>query len=155
MTIRNLSPLLHARTIALIGGSQEQGAVGTLVLDNLLAGGFEGSIHVVNPHPVSRPGTTWVASVADLPAAPELAIIMTPEPTVAGIIDALGRLGTRCAVILSAGLHDASAFHQAVRAAARRHDMRIVGPNCLGIMAPTRASTPPSPPPLRCRAILA
>jgi len=136
MTIRNLSPLLHARTIALIGGSQEQGTVGALVLDNLLAGGFEGGIHVVNPHPVSRPGTTWVASIADLPAAPELAIIMTPEPTVAGIIDALGSLGTRCAVILSAGLHDASAFHQAIGAAARRHDMRIVGPNCLGIMAP-------------------
>jgi acetyltransferase len=151
MTIRNLSPLLHARTIALIGGSQEQGAVGTLVLDNLLAGGFEGSIHVVNPHPVSRLGTTWVASIADLPAAPELAIIMTPEPTVAGIIDELGTLGTRCAVILSAGLHDASAFHHAIRAAAQRHDMRIVGPNCLGIMAPharinaTFACTPALP----------
>ena len=136
MTIRNLSPLLHARTIALIGGSQEQGAVGTLVLDNLLAGGFEGSIHVVNPHPVTQQGTTWVASVADLPAAPELAIIMTPEPTVARIIDELGTLGTRCVVILSAGLHDANAFHQAIRDAARRQDVRIIGPNCLGIMAP-------------------
>ena len=151
MTIRNLSPLLHARTIALIGGSQEEGAIGTLVLDNLLAGGFEGSIHVVNPHPVTRQGATWVASLADLPATPELAVIMTPEPTVAGIIDELGTLGSRCAVILSAGLHDASAFHHAIRAAAQRHDMRIVGPNCLGIMAPharinaTFACTPALP----------
>ncbi len=136
MTIRNLTPLLHARTIALIGGSQKQGAVGTLVLDNLLAGGFDGTVYVVNPHPVTRQGATWVASVVELPAAPELAVIMTPEPTVPGIVDELGSLGTRCAVILSAGLHDASAFHHAIMDAARRHDMRIVGPNCLGVMAP-------------------
>lgn len=136
MTIRNLSPLLHARSIALIGGSERPGAVGTLVLDNLLAGGFEGRLHVVNPHPVRRPGALWCESVGKLPEAPELAIIVTPAPTVAGVIDELGRLGTRCAVILSAGLSEASGLRQNVVEAARQHDVRIVGPNCLGIMAP-------------------
>ncbi|WP_338405671.1 CoA-binding protein [Sphingobium arseniciresistens] len=76
--------------IALIGESQEQDAVSTLVPDNLLAGGFKGSLHIVNSRPVSRPDTTWVASVTDLPAAPELAIIMTPNTTMAGIIGELG-----------------------------------------------------------------
>ncbi|AMK17386.1 MULTISPECIES: bifunctional acetate--CoA ligase family protein/GNAT family N-acetyltransferase [Sphingobium] len=151
MTIRNLSPLLHARTIALIGGSQERGAVGMLVLDNLLAGGFDGTVYVVNPHPVRRQGMTWVASLTDLPEAPELAVIMTPEPTVAAIIEQLGSRGTRCAVILTAGLDDPVAFRGAIMEAARRHDLRIVGPNCLGIIAPharinaTFARTPAQP----------
>lgn len=136
MTIRNLSPLLHARSIAVVGGSERPGAVGTLLLDNLLAGGFEGSIHVVNPHPVTRPGAHWCESVGKLPEAPDLAIIVTPAPSVAGIIDELGRLGTRCAVILSAGLGEASGLRHGIVDAARRRDVRIVGPNCLGIMAP-------------------
>ena len=77
MTIRNLSPLLHAKSIVLVGASQRKGAVGTLVLDNLLADGFEGKVYVVNPHPVARPGATWFATIDSLPETPELAIVMT------------------------------------------------------------------------------
>lgn len=122
-----------------------------LVLDNLLAGGFDGTVYVVNPHPVRRQGMTWVASLTDLPEAPELAVIMTPEPTVSAIIEQLGSRGTRCAVILTAGLDDPVAFRGAIMEAARRHDLRIVGPNCLGIIAPharinaTFARTPAQP----------
>lgn len=122
-----------------------------LVLDNLLAGGFDGTVYVVNPHQVRRQGMTWVASLTDLPETPELAVIMTPEPTVAAIIEQLGSRGTRCAVILTAGLDDPVAFRGAIMEAARRHDLRIVGPNCLGIIAPharinaTFARTPALP----------
>ena len=151
MTIRNLPPLLHARSIVLVGGSDRRGAVGTLVLDNLLAGGFDGAIYVVNPRPVAREGVRWFATVNALPQTPELAIIMTPASTVASIIDQLGSLGTRCAVILSAGLSDIGGHRRAVLDAAMRHDLRLVGPNCLGIMAPharinaTFARTPARP----------
>ena len=151
MTIRNLSPLLHAKSIVLVGASERKGAVGTLVLDNLLADGFEGKVYVVNPHPVARQGATWFATIDSLPEAPELAIVMTPASTVAPIIDQLGRLGTRCAVILSAGLTDAGGLRGEVLDAAKRHDLRIVGPNCLGIMSPhtrinaTFARTPAKP----------
>lgn len=136
MTIRDLSPLLNARSIVLVGGSDREGAVGTLVLDNLLAGSFDGKVHVVNPRPVARQGATWSATIDDLPEAPDLAIIMTPAPTVAPIIDQLGKLGTRCAVILSAGLTETDGLRRAVVEAAARHAVRIVGPNCIGIMAP-------------------
>jgi len=136
MTIRNLPPLLHAKSIVLVGGSDRKGAVGALVLDNLLAGGFDGKIYVVNPRPIAREGAMWFATVDSLPEAPELAIIMTPASTVASIIDQLGRRGARCAVILSAGLTDVGGHRRAVLDAASRHDLRIVGPNCLGIMAP-------------------
>ena len=151
MTIRNLPPLLHARSIVLVGGSDRRGAVGTLVLDNLLAGGFDGAIYVVNPRPVAREGVRWFATVNALPQTPELAIIMTPASTVASIIDQLGSLGTRCAVILSASLSDIGGHRRAVLDAAMRHDLRLVGPNCLGIMAPharinaTFARTPARP----------
>ncbi|AMK26263.1 bifunctional acetate--CoA ligase family protein/GNAT family N-acetyltransferase [Sphingobium sp. TKS] len=151
MTIRNLSPLLHARSIVLVGGSDREGTVGALVLDNLLAGGFDGEVYVVNPHPVARSGAIWFDAIADLPQAAELAIIMTPAPTVGTIIDQLGALGTRCAVILSAGLTDADGLRRETIEAARRHDLRIVGPNCLGLMVPharidaTFARTPARP----------
>ena len=136
MTIRGLSPLLHARSIVLIGGSTREGALGTLVLDNLLSGGFDGEIHVVNPRPVVRQGASWCDSIASLPEAPELALIMTPAATVPTIVEQLGARGTRCAVVLSGGLTEANGLRQQLVAAAQRHDVRIVGPNCLGIMAP-------------------
>lgn len=136
MTIRNLSPLLHTKNIVLVGGSDRKGAVGTLVLDNLLAGGFEGNVYVVNRRPVTRQGAMWFATIESMPEAPELAIIMTPALTVASIIEQLGSIGTRCAVILSADLTDASGLRGTILEAALLHDVRIVGPNCLGIMAP-------------------
>ena len=67
------------------------------MLANLIEGGFEGRILAVNPHPVVREGAIWVERVADLPEAPDLAVIVTPADTVPGIIGELGRLGTRTA----------------------------------------------------------
>lgn len=136
MTIHNLSPLLHARSIVLVGGSGQSGSVGSILLDNLLAGGFSGSIYVVNPHQLERQGVCWCESVDGLPKSPELAIIMTPAPTVPSIIEQIGKRGIRCAVILTAGLTEANGLRRQIVDAAKREDVRIVGPNCLGIMAP-------------------
>lgn len=136
MTVGNLSPLLHARSIAIIGGSNRQGSLGAIVLGNVMAGGFAGPVYVVNPHRVERSGAVWVADIADLPEVPDLAIIATPAPTVPAVIEALGALGTGCAVVLSAGLTDATGLKAPMLDAARKHGLRLVGPNCLGIMAP-------------------
>lgn len=136
MTIRNLSPLLHAESIVLVGGSQRAGAIGTILLENLLSGGFKGHIYVVNPHRVEREGAHWCATIVDLPLPPDLAIIMTPASTVIDAVEQLGKLGTRCAVILSAGLTDRDGLRRQLVEAGKRHDVRIVGPNCLGVVAP-------------------
>jgi len=136
MTIRNLSPLLHAGSIAVVGGSARTGSLGAIVLDNILASGFPGRVQVVNTRTVERPGVEWVASVAALGPAPDLAIVVTPAATVPAIVADLGRLGTKCAVIVSAGLTDASGLKRPMLEAAAAHGMRIVGPNCLGIAAP-------------------
>ncbi|WP_447952820.1 bifunctional acetate--CoA ligase family protein/GNAT family N-acetyltransferase [Sphingopyxis chilensis] len=136
MSIRNLQPLLRPRSLALIGASGRPGSLGATVLANVRAAGFAGPIAVVNPHRVGVPGTRWVASVAELSTVPELAIVMTPAAAIPGIIAELGALGTRCAVVLSAGITQDSALKQRMLDAAKPHLLRIVGPNCLGIMAP-------------------
>lgn len=132
----DLQALRRPSTVALIGASAEFGSVGQVVLDNVLAGGFAGTVYAVNPRPVDRPGVTWATSVDALPEAPDLAVLMTPPATIPGIIDDLGRIGTRAAVIVSAGLTRANGLREAMLAAARRYDLRIVGPNCIGLMLP-------------------
>jgi acetyltransferase len=135
MTIRNLEGLLHPRSVAVIGGSQRPGSMGEMVLSNIVDGGFAGTILAVNPKSVEIEGVSWVPSVAELPSAPDLAIIVTPAATVAAIVAELGALGTKVAVIISAGLHD-SMTRQAILDAAKPHMLRIVGPNCLGVLLP-------------------
>lgn len=136
MTARNLAPLLHPRTIAVIGGSARVGSLGARVLDNLVDGGWPGPLFAVNPHRVDRPGITWAARISDLPQTPDLAIITAPADQVPAAIAALGARGTRCAVVLSAGLTKANGLQAAMLEAAKPNLLRIVGPNCLGIMMP-------------------
>ena len=136
MTIRNLEPLLHPRTIAVIGGSDRQGSLGAAILDNLIEGGFEGLIEAVNLHPIARPGIACATSVETLARTPDLAIVATPAATVPGIIGTLGERGCRVAVVISAGIHDDPALRQAMLDAAKPHLLRIVGPNCLGVLMP-------------------
>ncbi|MEO7689249.1 MAG: bifunctional acetate--CoA ligase family protein/GNAT family N-acetyltransferase [Sphingomonas sp.] len=135
MTIRNLEGLLHPRSVAVIGGSQTPGSLGAVVLQNILAGGFSGPVHAVNPHRVDLERVIWVPSVDQLPVAPDLAIVVTPATTVPGIVAALGEKGTKVAVIISAGLHDPE-IRTAILEAARPHLLRIIGPNCLGAILP-------------------
>lgn len=136
MSIRNLTPLLNARSIAIIGGSTRAHSLGAIVLDNIVAGGFSGPIYAVNPHRIECVGVRWAARIPDLVDAPDLAIVVTPAPTVPTVIAELGERGTRCAVVLSAGITDADGLRQRMLDAAKPYCLRIVGPNCLGVIAP-------------------
>jgi acetyltransferase len=135
MSVRNLETLLSPRSIAIVGASSRAGALGQRVLENVIDSGFDGTIFAVNPKRVEIDDEWWVPSVADLPVAPDLAIIVTPAKTVPGIIAELGAKGTRLAVVISAGLHDPE-LKQAMLDAAKPHLLRIVGPNCLGVLMP-------------------
>lgn len=136
MSIRNLSPLSEAKSIAIIGGSARPHSLGAIVLDNIVQGGFSGTIYAVNPHRFDYPGVGWSANIAELPEAPDLAVVVTPAETVPGIIGELGEKGARCAIVVSAGLNQANGLKQAMLDAARPYCLRIVGPNCLGFIAP-------------------
>ncbi len=142
MTVRNLRKLFRPTSVAVIGASERKGAVGNLVMHNLLEGGFDGPIMPVNPNRRAVAGVLTYPDVASLPVIPDLAVVCTPPATVPKIIDELGKHGTRAAIVLTAGLgatpaSDGSGTAQAeVLATARTYGMRLLGPNCLGLLVP-------------------
>ncbi|MES2484067.1 MAG: bifunctional acetate--CoA ligase family protein/GNAT family N-acetyltransferase [Pseudomonadota bacterium] len=141
MTIRNLDSLFQPRSIAVIGASDRPGSVGAVVLHNVLQGGFAGPVWPVNPKHAQVGGVPAWPDVAALPGVPDLAVICTPAHTVPGLIRALGERGTRAAVVLSAGLKQPAraggpTLEQAMLDAARPHLLRILGPNCIGLLVP-------------------
>src|SRR3954449_7103789 len=141
MTIRNLEHLFAPKSVALIGASERPHSIGTTVLRNLCEAGFAGPIWPVNPKYPSIGGLKACPSVAELPVAPDLAVICTPPATVPQLIGELGARGTRAAIVLTAGLSriaDAQGrtLTEAMLAAAKPHLLRILGPNCVGLLLP-------------------
>ncbi len=136
MTIRNLSRAFRPRSVAVVGATTREGAVGRVVLRNLVNAGFAGPVWPVNPKHRSIDGLPCFATVADLPDAPDLAVIVTPPATVPGLIAELGARGTRAAVVITAGLTIENGLRQAMLDAARPHMLRVIGPNTLGLIVP-------------------
>ncbi|MDL2337605.1 MAG: CoA-binding protein, partial [Pseudomonadota bacterium] len=134
MSIRHLDRLLEPASVVVIGASDRAGSVGATVWRNLRAGSFKGSIHGVNPKHATLDGVPVYARPADLPEVPDLAVLCTPPDTVPGLIAELGRLGTRAAIVMTAGL--SATQKQAMLDAARPHVLRLLGPNCLGLLSP-------------------
>jgi acetyltransferase len=134
MTIRNLDRLLEPASIAVVGASDRTASVGATVWRNLRAGTFSGPIYPVNPKHATLDGQAVFARPADLPQAPNLAVLCTPADSIAGLIAELGRLGTRAAIVMTAGL--SSAQKLATLDASRPYLLRVLGPNCLGLLTP-------------------
>jgi acetyltransferase len=136
MTIRNLEHAFRPGSVALVGATPRPGSLGLTVLRNLTGGGFGGPIWPVNPRHESVDGLCCYDSVPDLPAAPDLAVIATPPATVSGLIDELGRKGTRAALVLTAGLTRESGLQQKMLDAAQPYCLRVIGPNSFGLFVP-------------------
>ncbi len=134
MTIRHLDQLLTPRSVAVFGASDRPGSVGATVWRNVRQAPFTGPRWPVNPRRERLGDDVCFPDVAALPQAPDLAVICTPPASVPGLIEALGARGTRAAVVLTAGLD--AATKAAMLNAAGRHLLRILGPNCLGLLAP-------------------
>jgi acetyltransferase len=133
-----LAPLLAPERVALVGATERAGALGRLVWQNLAAGGLRGTLSAVNPKHKQVFGQICYARLKDLPEAPELAVIVTPARSVPGILEEAGAAGVRAAVVLSSGFGEAGDEGRALQAealaAARKHGLRLLGPNCLGLM---------------------
>ncbi|MDO8772241.1 MAG: CoA-binding protein, partial [Burkholderiaceae bacterium] len=134
MSVRNLDSLFDPASVAVIGASSRPSSVGATVWRNLTQGAFKGAVLAVNPKHHRLDGRRCFARVADLPQVPELAVICTPPATVPGLIAELAARGTRAAVVLSGGMTPAQ--KQAMLDAARPHLLRVLGPNCIGLLAP-------------------
>ncbi|MCL4791869.1 MAG: bifunctional acetate--CoA ligase family protein/GNAT family N-acetyltransferase [Gammaproteobacteria bacterium] len=134
MSIRHLDQLFDPASVAVIGASQRPSSVGATVWRNLHAGGFKGRIFAVNPKYREFDGVPVFARAADLPEVPDLAVICTPPAVVPGLIAELGEIGTRAAIVLSAGLDGVQ--KQTMRDVARPYLLRILGPNCIGMLSP-------------------
>lgn len=141
MPIRNLDKIFRPRRIAVVGASQRPLSVGQTVFQNLVAGGFSGAVYPVNPRHTQLGAHSCYRSVLELPEPVDLAVICTPASTIPDVIQQCGTAGIRGIVILSAGFRETGAagreLEQQVLSIARQFSgMRIIGPNCLGIMAP-------------------
>ena len=134
MSIRHLDSLLEPKSVVVIGASDRAASVGATVWRNLRAGGFAGTVLAVNLRPVLLDGAAAFARLADLPQVPELAVLCTPPATVAGLIEELGKLGTHAAIVVTAGMTPAQ--KQAMLAAGKPYVLRVLGPNCLGLLSP-------------------
>lgn len=134
MTVRNLEFVFSPKSAVFVGASPEPGSIGRIVAENLRTGGFGGEIFLVNPRHKEIDGTACYPSVAALPSVPEFAVVATPPRTIPGIVAELAAKGTRAAVVITAGL-DAD-LRQRMLDASRDTCLRVVGPNCLGILLP-------------------
>jgi acetyltransferase len=134
MTIRNLSSIFSPRAVVLVGASNRAGSVGMWLARNLLAGGFSGDIHFINPKGEEVAGRRCLASVDELPDGVDLAVIATPARVVPETVEALARKGVGGVVCITAGLdQDAK---QRILKASKPTCLRMIGPNCLGILLP-------------------
>lgn len=134
MTLRHIDSLLSPRSVAVFGASDKPARVGTTVWRNLREGGFKGELAPVNPRTRRLDGLPCHASVDALPFTPELAVLCTPPDTIAPLVAQLGARGTRAVIIVTAGL--SAAQKQAALDAARPHTLRLLGPNCIGLLSP-------------------
>ncbi|WP_395019924.1 GNAT family N-acetyltransferase [Dongia sp.] len=134
MSTRNLTSLLQPKSIALIGASDRPGRMGEKTWRNLTASGFAGRLYPVNPKHQRLGEAPVYPNIAALPEIPDLAVIATPADTVPGIVEELAAKGVKAAVIITAGLD--TAMKQRMLAAARTNTMRLLGPNCLGLIIP-------------------
>jgi acetyltransferase len=136
-----LTPLFEPAAVAVIGATERSGAVGRVLVANMLAAGYRGELAAVNPKWRSVQGVPCFPAIAKVPHRVELAVICTPAATVPDIIEQCGRAGVRAAVVISAGFSEAGPagvkLERALLENARRHRLRLVGPNCLGLLRPS------------------
>ncbi|WP_299310497.1 GNAT family N-acetyltransferase [uncultured Halomonas sp.] len=145
MSTRFLRHFFEPRTIAVIGASEKPDSLGGLVIRNLQEAGFPGTIWAVNPKGYEQVfGQPAFARIGQLPEAPDLAVICSPVATVPGRIARLGSIGVRAALVLSGGSHldeardGKASIRQRMLDAARQSGIRVLGPECMGLIVPGR-----------------
>ena len=135
-----LSAIFSPQTVAVIGASDKAGSVGRTLLWNLITNPFGGTVFPINPKRSSILGIRAYPNIAAVPERVDLAVIATPAVTVPGLIEECVAAGVKGAIVISAGFKEVGAagvaLEQEVLARARQGHLRLIGPNCLGVMNP-------------------
>jgi acetyl coenzyme A synthetase (ADP forming)-like protein len=137
-TAASLAPMLAPKAIAVIGASRDPSSIGRRVLDALRAAGYTGPLYPVNPKAADIDGLPCCASARDLPAGIELGVIAVPRDQVLAVVDDCAAAGVRSLVVITAGFAEVGdsgrALQQQLVEKVRNYGMRMVGPNCMGLL---------------------
>jgi acetyltransferase len=135
-----LEAIFAPKNVAVIGATEKEGSVGRTILWNLISSPFGGAVFPINPKRSSLLGIKAYPSIKDVPDTVDLAVIVTPSNVIPGLIDECGQMGVKGAIVISAGFKEIGPegveLERQLLANARKHKMRVVGPNCLGVMSP-------------------
>ncbi|MGB8730273.1 MAG: CoA-binding protein, partial [Candidatus Sulfotelmatobacter sp.] len=138
---QGLDALFAPSSVAVIGATSRPGTVGRTVLENLLRDTFRGKVYAVNAKHDEVLGLKTYKSIRDIPHPVDLAVVATPATTVTQIITECVDAGAKSAVVISAGFKErgveGAALEQQIKEQLKRSSLRLIGPNCLGIMNPT------------------
>ncbi|MGB8779748.1 MAG: GNAT family N-acetyltransferase [Candidatus Bathyarchaeia archaeon] len=141
MVTLNLDKIFNPKTIAVVGASDEVGSVGYALIKNFIDLKFEGKIFPVNLHKSEILGLKAYASVEQIPETVDLAVIATPSRTVPDVLEQCGKAGINGVIIISAGFKEIGpegrALEDRITEIRKKYGMRIVGPNCLGVIRPS------------------
>jgi acetyltransferase len=140
MSTKHLEKIFDPASIAVVGASNPPKSVGYIVFNNLICSGYVGVVFPVNPKHDSIQGIQAYPSVRSLPRTADLAILATPAPTVATLVEECGETGVKGATVIAAGFAEMGeegrrAMHH-IEQIRRQYDMRIMGPNCLAVIQP-------------------
>jgi len=137
-TVASVRPILSPSSVALIGASRHHGTIGQLLLQGMLQGGFSGTVYPVNSEAQAVMSVKAYPSVLDIPGNVDLAVIAVPASAVSKVADECGRKGVRSIIVISDGFKErgpeGAAREKELRDVALGHGMRLVGPNCMGVI---------------------
>jgi len=136
----SIDRFFNPASVAVVGASRQHGKTGHEILISLIGGGFEGRIMPVNPKADTIEGLPCYTDLSAIGETPDLAVIVVPKASVHGVVEQCAQIGTKAAIIITAGFkesgEDGATLERQILRTAQRAGMRIIGPNCLGIMVP-------------------
>ncbi len=139
MSVHNLERVFHPKSVAVIGASDREGSVGSALMRNLTGWEYPGNVYPINPHRKEILGIPAVPSISDLDSGVDLAVLATPIATAPELVKECARAGVGGVIIVAAGGKETGAkgreLESQIKTEAGRAGLRIIGPNCLGIIS--------------------